>query len=164
MSTASATQIKTEVTTEDYAGFWLRFVASCIDGCILFVPQLFITFAIDFATTALLPWLPKWGQGLVSLGVDTMIYYMMMIPYFAAFESSSLQGTPGKLALGLVVTDMDGNRVSFWKALGRSTGKAFSDMTIFCFFVGYLLAGFTPRKQALHDLMSSCLVLRKRNS
>lgn len=163
MSTASATETTIEVTTENYAGFWLRLVAAWIDGAILFLPQFAISIFIDFATSTILPWLQKWEQGLVGFSVSVVIYYMMMIPYFAAFESSSLQGTPGKLALGLVVTDMDGNRISFWKALGRNTGKVFSDITFFSFYIGYLLAGFTQRKQALHDLMSSCLVLRKRN-
>ena len=78
--------------------------------------------------------------------------------YFASFESSRWQATPGKRALGLFVTDLAGKRVSFARASGRYFGKLLSE---FIFFFGFLMAGFTKRKQALHDYLSGCLVLRK---
>ena len=73
-------------------------------------------------------------------------------------ESSSKQATLGKLALGIVVTDLSGNRISFGRATGRYFGKIVSGM-IMC--IGYIMAGFTERKQALHDIMASCLVILK---
>ncbi len=76
--------------------------------------------------------------------------------YFALMESSSKQATVGKMALGIVVTDLSGNRISFGRATGRYFGKIVSGM-ILC--IGYFMAGFTERKQALHDIMSSCLVV-----
>ena len=62
------------------------------------------------------------------------------------------------MALQLQVTDMDGNRISFMRATGRHFGKIISNMTI---LIGYIMAGFTERKQALHDIIAGCLVYRK---
>jgi uncharacterized RDD family membrane protein YckC len=63
------------------------------------------------------------------------------------------------MALGLVVTDLDGQRISFGKASGRHFGKIISSL-ILC--IGFIMAGFTERKQALHDIMAGTLVNIKR--
>jgi uncharacterized RDD family membrane protein YckC len=74
-------------------------------------------------------------------------------------ESSVHQGTLGKMALGLTVTDMQGRRVSFGRATGRYFAKMITGMIPLA--IGYIMAGFTEKKQALHDMIASCLVLRK---
>jgi uncharacterized RDD family membrane protein YckC len=79
--------------------------------------------------------------------------------YHAVMESSVWQGTIGKRALGIVVTDLNGAKIDFWRASGRFFSRLVSNMIPLG--IGYALAGFTKQKQALHDLMSSCLVLRK---
>lgn len=78
--------------------------------------------------------------------------------YFALMESSKFQGTIGKLALGIVVTDMDGNKVSFGKATGRYFGKIISAIIL---YVGFMMAGFTEKKQGLHDILAGTLVWKK---
>jgi uncharacterized RDD family membrane protein YckC len=78
--------------------------------------------------------------------------------YFTIFESSSLQATPGKMALGIIVTDLSGNRISFARANGRYWGKILSGLTL---GIGYIMAGFTRKKQALHDIMAGTLVVKK---
>ncbi len=82
----------------------------------------------------------------------TVIYWL----YFALFESSRRQATPGKMAFGLFVTDTEGRRLSFWQALLRTVCKVLSKLIC---YVGYLLALFTDRNQALHDLLAGTLVL-----
>ncbi len=79
--------------------------------------------------------------------------------YHALMESSEWQATVGKKALGLVVTDMGGQRVSFARATGRHFGKIITNMVPM--FIGYIIVGFTERKQALHDMIAGCLVLRR---
>ena len=76
--------------------------------------------------------------------------------YFALFESSAMQATPGKRAMGLKVVGETGRRIGFGKATGRYFGKIVSGMI---FNIGYLMAGLTARKQALHDLMAGTLVV-----
>jgi uncharacterized RDD family membrane protein YckC len=78
--------------------------------------------------------------------------------YYAIFESSSWQATLGKKALGLEVTDLAGNRISFGRATGRFFAKIISTLIL---FIGYIMAGFTEKKQALHDILAGTLVIRK---
>ena len=73
-------------------------------------------------------------------------------------ESSPLQATIGKLAVGIYVTDMEGKRVSFGKATGRYFAKIISAVIL---FIGFFMAGFTDKRQALHDKITNCLALGK---
>jgi uncharacterized RDD family membrane protein YckC len=77
--------------------------------------------------------------------------------YFALMESTR-GATLGKMALGVIVTDMDGNRPSFGRASGRYFAKIISGLTL---GLGYVIAGFSQQKQALHDMISGCLVINK---
>jgi uncharacterized RDD family membrane protein YckC len=74
-------------------------------------------------------------------------------------ESSAHQGTLGKIALGLFVTDLQGRRISFGRASGRFFAKIITGLIPF--FIGYIMAGFTEKRQALHDMIAGCLVLKK---
>jgi uncharacterized RDD family membrane protein YckC len=78
--------------------------------------------------------------------------------YFAYQESSPAQATIGKRALGIKVTDLEGNRISFGRATGRYFAKYLSAITL---FIGFLLAAFTARKQALHDMIAGTLVVNR---
>ena len=147
----------------DYAGFWLRLVAHIIDGFIAPV------FAVPIVLIGVIPFCffhsiwsdaPDWVD---SLGAVYAVGWILAICssgllYFAWFESSPLQATPGKMAVGLIVTDLDGERISFWQAVGRNSAKFLSYL---CLYIGFILAAFTDRKQALHDMMALCLVVRK---
>lgn len=75
--------------------------------------------------------------------------------YFPAFESSKLAATPGKWALGLRVTNLEDQPVSFSSAVTRHLSKVIS---FFSFGIGFLMVGFTAQKQALHDILAKCLV------
>jgi len=77
--------------------------------------------------------------------------------YYTLFEASSWQATPGKRILRLYVTDLNGQRVTLGRALLRNLARQISGFL----FIGYILAGFTEKKQALHDILASCLVLRR---
>jgi uncharacterized RDD family membrane protein YckC len=78
--------------------------------------------------------------------------------YFAMMESSNKMATLGKMAIGIKVTDLNGNRISFGRATGRYFAKILSGMIL---MIGYIMAGFTEKKQALHDMIASCLVVMK---
>jgi len=78
--------------------------------------------------------------------------------YYATMESSVTQGTLGKMAVGVKVIDSSGNRLTFPHALGRHAAKILSGLTL-C--IGYMMAGFTERKRALHDMIASTLVVYK---
>ncbi len=148
-------------TYVQYAGFWLRFVAYLVDGLILgaagFVVGLILgVIAIGFdavsgssskaGTASSIASLASWVIGLVGGWL-----------YFSLQESSARQATIGKLALGIRVTDSEGRRISFGRATARYFSKFISGLIC---AIGYVMAGFTQRKQALHDMIANTLVVR----
>jgi uncharacterized RDD family membrane protein YckC len=78
--------------------------------------------------------------------------------YYAYFESSEWQGTVGKKVMNLMVTDLEGNRLTFGRASGRYFARYITKLIPLG--IGFILAGITEKKQALHDMIASCLVLR----
>lgn len=158
-----------------YAGFWLRFVAYIIDALILGIPFGFV-FISALASSGLLRSIDNFpsegpdalarllGMGLIFRLVLAAIVLEWL--YYALLESSAWQATLGKKVLGIYVTDLSGTRISF----GRATGRFFS-MILFRIvpLIGVLLffpidcicAGLTEKKQALHDMMAGCLVIRR---
>lgn len=136
-----------------YAGFWLRFVAACIDSLITMLASFII--GVMFGPMMEVGDINDPG-GMGGLG--DLWGIMLGWLYFAGMESSTAQGTLGKMALGIIVTDLDGHPVSFGRATGRYFGKIISTLML---FIGFIMVGFTARKQGLHDMMAGCLVLRK---
>ncbi len=130
-----------------YAGFWLRAGAIVIDIIGLFI----INFIVSFLLIAVLG--QRTGAGLANL-VNLVTNWL----YFAYMESSASQATLGKMVVGVKVTDLNGNRIGFGKATGRYFGKIVSG---FILAIGFIMAGFTERKQALHDMMAGTLVVKK---
>ena len=124
--------------------------------------RMYAFFTDGFITSSISAYLGKffglyatdWKSVLVFSGIIWAV-----IPfYWAAFESSKWQASPGKMALGIKVTDLNGNRISFARASGRYFAKILSGLTL---LVGYFMAAFTARKQALHDIIAGCLVVNK---
>ncbi len=135
-----------------YAGFWVRFFAAVIDGIIIGVVNL--TILIPLMLVMGLSGNPERLQ-LVS----TLFSYLIAVPmawlYEALMTSSAKQATVGKIALGLRVTDLHGNRISFARASGRHFSKYVSQLIL---LIGFLIQPFTPKRQALHDIMAGTLV------
>jgi uncharacterized RDD family membrane protein YckC len=148
-----------------YAGFWLRFVAFIIDAIILHFVFTIVT----------LPFIASMGirgvmRGHMPASPEELIplirglFHIFLIRtvlnwlYYALLESSAWQATLGKKALGLEVTDMQGMRISFGRATGRFFAKIISSIIL---FIGFIMAGFTEKKQALHDMIAGTLVVRK---
>jgi len=88
-----------------------------------------------------------------------LVLLLLMWIYYAGFESSAWQATPGKKLLRLYVTDVSGRTITFSRATFHNIGRMVCEMT---FWVGYIAAAFTEKKQAVHDIIASCVVLRRR--
>ena len=146
VTTPSPKPYVSETKLFSYAGFWKRFAAWIIDAIILTVISIPISFLLIFV-----PW--PW-----STFISWPISMLISLLYYAMQESSEHQATIGKRALSIIVTDMDGNRISFGRAVGRELAKYISALTL---GIGYLIIGFTEKKQGLHDLIVGCLVINK---
>jgi uncharacterized RDD family membrane protein YckC len=94
------------------------------------------------------------GVNLLSTFLTTVIGWI----YFWFFESSSHQATPGKMALGIIVTDLNGSRISLGRAAARDLSKILSALTL---GIGFLMIGFTDEKRGLHDYIAGTLVVKK---
>jgi uncharacterized RDD family membrane protein YckC len=144
-----------------YAGFWRRFVAYLIDSIVLSPVIAIVILRPLIARGTVTPddpvaFLEGSSQQVVAA---KLLITMISWVYFASLESSAWQGTLGKRILGLYVTDLAGRRISFVRASGRYFGKIISGMLL---LLGFVMAGFTAKKQALHDFLAGCLVLRGR--
>jgi uncharacterized RDD family membrane protein YckC len=141
-----------------FAGFWLRAIACLIDT--ILIVTIFVLIASFFPTTSE-KLLPPSSASLMDMPRPAPLLIVLLAAlgclYYSVFEASSWQATPGKRILRLYVTDLNGQRISFGRALIRNLARQISGI----FFIGYLIAGFTEKKQALHDILASCLVLRR---
>lgn len=163
--------------TPAYAGFWWRFLAYLIDDIILSFASAIVLIPIwavmGFGIFAAGKWEgidwdfdsgvdpSAWGfiGSIIGLSLLTALLAVAIEwLYFSLMESSKYQATLGKMAVSARVTDLEGNRISFARATGRFFGKIISGMIL---MIGYIMAGFTEKKQALHDLMAGTLVIRE---
>ena len=126
------------VTAGTYAGFWVRFVAFVIDACI-------IALAGGIAAAG-------------TMGVGVVVSFFGPWLYEAFMLSSEWQATVGKRAMSIVVTDMDGQPISFARATGRHFAKYLSGLLL---GIGFIMAAFTAKKQALHDFIAETLVVQR---
>ena len=157
------------VVPSPYAGFWLRFLAYIIDGIVL---SIIFGVVIMVAIAAIgVGYLRTIIEG-IRAGSDEFAFTVMgdifvaivfivlaSWIYHAWMESSPYQGTLGNMALGLIVTDMNDQPITFARASGRFFARIISNLIPL--EIGYIMAGFTEKKQALHDMIAGTLVLRK---
>ena len=126
-----------------YAGFWIRLLAYIIDAIILGA----LTFPL--ARVLSMMGIGEQSSNVMSIAISWM--------YFAVFETSGWMASPGKKALGLIVTDEQGGQLSVGRATRRYFAKILSALLL---GIGFVMIAFTARKQGLHDKMFHTLVLR----
>jgi uncharacterized RDD family membrane protein YckC len=129
----------------EYAGFWRRVAAALIDGLLVGIVAWIVTGIISSISD---------GAGAAA----DILVFIAAYGYYAGMESSSYQATIGKIALGVQVTDLSGNRVSFGRALGRNLAEILSALIL---GIGYIMVAFTAKKQGLHDMIAGTLVVMK---
>lgn len=142
-----------------YAGFWRRFLAIILDQILVRIAV--APFGFFFVgPEALRPvWgdAPRMGALLVGSFAVGALFIIVNWLYEALMTSSTKQATIGKMALGIKVTDTQGQPISFGRASARHFSKYISS---FILFIGFIMAAFTERKQALHDLIAETLVVK----
>jgi uncharacterized RDD family membrane protein YckC len=164
-------QVASPVTGLDYSGVLRRFGALCIDAplrfaiglAVVFLPMRYLVLSEANrlgSTDAAYLWrsMPSGDKAIVTV---LWLVAGVVAPwlYTAAQECSASRATLGKRLLGISVMDLGGRRISF----GRASGRFFARL-IPTFGLGYGLALFTSRHQALHDLVAKCVVVRGRGA
>ena len=158
----------TAAALEDHAGFWKRVAAYILDAILLYIVFRVIGtfFGVSAAQEAMkqemlggTSFMQAYEHFYSGMWVYTLLTTALTWLYFAFCESSAWQATVGKLALGIRVTDLQGARIGFPRALGRYLAKYISAI-ILC--IGFIMVAFTRRKQGLHDLIAGTLVLNGR--
>jgi uncharacterized RDD family membrane protein YckC len=125
-----------------YANVWKRLAASLIDTALL---------SLFAGLGWLLDIISSWDD---LLGFSPILLLLSWL-YFALLESSPMQATLGKKLLGIQVGDLDGEQISFVAATIRYFSKSISS-ALFC--AGYIMAFFTEKHQALHDIIAKTVV------
>jgi len=167
-----------------HAGFWKRFLAYIIDSFILniilgiLLIPIFLIFGVsifneldnsgnfNYNSVNYIQDMSTAGEVAIASLVIIIVFFgiigsvIVSWLYFALMESSSKKATLGKMALGLIVTDINGARLSFGRASGRYFAKILSGIIL---NIGYIMAAFTEKKQALHDILAGTLVLEPKN-
>ncbi|MFY0608202.1 MAG: RDD family protein [Cyclobacteriaceae bacterium] len=158
--------------SSDFAGFWLRAIAYIIDYIILQLTQslavmpLLGLLGFEFSETPELDWSTLGEAQSIS---QLNSFYAEMAPllvlgmtisllYYSLMESSKHQGTIGKMAVGIKVTDLNGIRLNLGLAIIRNVSKIFSALFL---MIGYIMAGLTSKKQGLHDMIANTIVIKK---
>ena len=147
------------VDLTNYAGFWLRVVAGAIDVIVEAAGALVLTLVFDLLLRrfgylfGISPFVSK-----VATGMAFILFLSIGSWLYSAFtESSAWRATVGKRVMGLQVVTAAGEKISFGQATARHLMKFLS---LFMLMIGFMMAGWTKRRQALHDLPSDCLVIR----
>ena len=133
-------------TNTEYGGFWIRVGAVAIDFVVLLIPSLLISALVQLVFS-------EEEFEFVEFVYQTLLWWV----YSSALHSSSWQATIGKKVLGMKVVDYSGERISF----GRATGRYFASfLSTLILGIGFMMVGWTKRKQSLHDFMANTLVVR----
>ncbi len=153
--------------TPRYAGFWIRFAAEVIDSILVssisgpLLNYLFLAFLLPPPP----PGIARDQQvaldyviSLLPLALSyVLVTYVIHWLYHAIMESSARQATWGKVICGLVISDLEGGRISF----GRATSRFFAKQIvghILTLGVGFMFCGWTEKKQCLHDILVNTVV------
>lgn len=138
----------------DYAGFWVRFSAAVVDGLIFMLGYFVIAFGLGMVLGSQDMAIDE--NDVTVQVLDQLASLLLGWLYYALQEAGPHQATFGKRVMGIRVTGLDGGRITFLRATGRYFAEILSALTL---MIGYIIAGFTPRKQALHDYIAGTLVV-----
>jgi uncharacterized RDD family membrane protein YckC len=125
-----------------YAGFWIRAAAVLLD--MIVVSVCFLVFSLIFSALE------------ANANAIYIVSFALLVAYPVVSESSRWQGTIGKLMAGIKVVNKAGEKITLAQSFARRISKVFSALPI---GVGFLLAGFDKRKQAIHDRIAGTYVV-----
>lgn len=145
-----------------YAGFWKRFAAYVIDGFVVGIVTIAVQMAVALGMFGAVGAVSnpetmfRSATGIVALLLIYLIPLAFQAVYYAWFHASASQATLGKMAVGIKVVRENGEPVSFALGIGRYFATLLSSIIL---LLGFVMAAFTDRKRALHDMVCNTLVV-----
>jgi uncharacterized RDD family membrane protein YckC len=141
----------TTASKEQFSKFATRLLAYFIDFCIVLIPAIIIGALVGI-------WGIAWDESdkITTLKAQGIAFFIAIL-YEAIFLSGPWMATPGKRLMGIKVVDINSAPINFWRAMGRTLSKVFISSI---FLIGFIMAAFTSKKQALHDLMANTIVIK----
>lgn len=140
-----------------YAGFWIRFVARILDGILLYIVILPVTFLV-VGMRAFDPSRQDFDTGFLIAQIFLFIFNLTLATAYEVVFLARFGATPGKMAVGKKVINADGSPLSYGKALARFLSTIISNLTL---GIGYIMAGIDEEKRALHDRICDTRVVAK---
>lgn len=147
-----------------YIGFWKRAVAFTVDGILISIPPAVLCLPVIFWQAAKMVQTEGTPAADGHLAAVVGVYLLWQVLgivcfwlYFALLESGKKQATFGKRMMGIKVVDYQGGRIGFGRATGRTFAKMLSYLIM---YIGFIMAGTTNRKRALHDFIAQTYVVR----
>ncbi|KLJ00105.1 RDD family protein [Luteimonas sp. FCS-9] len=143
-----------------YAGFWKRLAAYFIDAMVVGMASMLVAVIVGGFIGGILSVSGVAGDlgfALIQI-LANLLSLAVTAVYYAWFHASNAMATPGKMAVGIKVVRTSGERISLLRGIGRYFATVLSAMIL---MIGFLMAGFTQRKQALHDMVCDTLVVDK---
>lgn len=135
-----------------YAGFWIRFAAKFLDGIILGVVGMVISFVLGMGIGG------EPGAPAITATIISNLLQIILATGYTMYFLSSHRATPGKMACRLVVVTPEGENISAMRALGRCFAEWLSSIIL---GIGYLMAAFDEEKRTLHDRICNTRVAYK---
>ncbi len=140
-----------------HSDIFSRIIASLIDWLVLGILCTILIVIFDIKLTD--------ENVVLETSIFTLVrhplFYIVTLLYFTLMESSKKQATIGKLSQKIIVTDLNGGRITILKAFVRNISKFISALP---FLMGFIMAEFTKNKQALHDLIAKTLIIKLNNN
>mgnify|MGYP001228642023 CR=1 FL=1 len=136
-----------------FKGFWIRLVASLMDGIVLLIIVVLLSIVAVVVFGAAL------GDG-AGAGMFLLIFILASLAtilYKPVMEASDYQGTFGKYALGMKVVDGRGQKISMTSSFIRTILWFIGQSFLLC--LGAIMVGFTEYKQGLHDTLAKTYVV-----
>lgn len=123
-----------------FAGAGRRAAAMLGDLVVVLILVLAALLAVELATDQGQKWLSP----------------VILVAYFVGLPITRLQGTLGKRAIGIKITDLAGNRIGAGRSLLRF---AASLVSLAALGLGYAFCFWNARRRTLHDLIAGTVVV-----
>ncbi len=138
------------------AGFWIRVVASLVDGVVLLVVQVVLSVLLGIVTAGVSNGMNE--QGLTALSLVYSLFGTILSMAYYIFFTGYCGQTPGKMAVRVKVIRTDGEDIGYGRAFFREVPGKFVSAIILC--IGYLMVAFDAQKQGLHDKIANTYVIK----